>query len=159
MAKAIVWGAMALTMIGAIIGGIHLMNKDSGRVVGIAVGPPNEQGEAEVHVLIAMLMKVEDTPLPKPNSMQPDWVPWLDTHFDLRDPSGKKVPFRKGGFKSELITEMQAGTAEFIAIATIQAGDAHTLDYTPVVGEPENYQIALDGNPLEFKRRNFDPNY
>ncbi len=54
---------------------------------------------------------------------------------------------------------MKAGTAQFIALGTLEAGKAYTVDFIPVVGQPEKYTTTIQGAAKAFRRENFEPNY
>lgn len=161
MAKAVVWGGMLILTFGGILWGMQVINADSGQLVGFAVSEPDANNECELQVVIGLAEKFMDPPQPKLTSATGtlDWDLWLSQHYVLKDDAGNVVDFKKGGFKSKDIDENQAGTAEFIALATLEAGKTYTLEVTPVVGQPEKYLHTIEGAAKDFRRTNFEPNY
>ncbi|MEM7626882.1 MAG: hypothetical protein AAF333_14910 [Planctomycetota bacterium] len=161
MAKAVVWGGMLIVAFTGIFMGLQLINADSGRLYGFAVGEPDANNECELQLIVSITDKFQDPPQPKFNSTSttPDWDTWLTQHYNLTDASGNRVDFRKGGFRSKDISEMQFGSGEFIALAKLEAGKTYTLEITPVVGQPEKYIHTIEGAAKEFRRTTFEPNY
>lgn len=160
MAKAVVWGGMLIVTFTGIFMGLQMINADSGRQYGYAVGETDANKACELQLIIGIKDKFQDPPQPKLNSTSstPDWDTWLSQHYELKDAAGNRVDFRKGGFKSKDISELQFGSAEFIALATLEAGKTYTLEVTPVVGQPEKYITTIEGGAKEFRRTNFEPN-
>ncbi len=156
MVKAIVWIVILGSLMASLSYGMYLMNRDSGILMGYAVSPPNDSKQCELQVVVPMLMAKSDPP-PFGATGKPDWNQWLADHFHLTDASGNKVTFRKGGFKTKQITELQSGSAEFIALADIDAGQSYTFAITPILHENKTYARTIDGAAKEFKRVNFDP--
>ncbi|MEM8496159.1 MAG: hypothetical protein AAF911_10485 [Planctomycetota bacterium] len=159
MAKAVVWGGMLIVALSGMFYGMKALNADSGELVGYAISAPDDSGECEVQVVVSLMSTARDSPTQFTASGKPDWEHWLDGHFILKDDAGNPVDLRKGGFKSKDIDEMQAGTAEFIALGQIEDGKTYTLTYVPVVGQPEQYTKTITGGAKEFRRENFDPDY
>lgn len=69
------------------------------------------------------------------------WDKWVAEHFDLRDPDGRKVEFRRATFPKN-ITEQQAMNPEFYLQATVKPGK-HTLDYIPVLADKKVYRHSF----------------
>lgn len=161
MAKAVVWGGMLIVAFMGIFMGLKTINADSGKLVGFAVSAPDSNNECELQVVISLMDTAMDGPQQtvSPTSTTPDWALWLSRRYVLKDAAGNVVDFKKGGFKSKDISEMQAGTAEFIALAKIEAGKTYTLEVTPVFGQPEKYIHTIEGAAKEFRRTTFEPNY
>ena len=161
MAKAVVWGGTLIVAFAGIFMGLQVINADSGRLVGYAVSAPDGNNECQLQVVIGLQDKFIDPPLQtvSPTSTTPDWDLWLSRRYVLKDAAGNVVDFKKGGFKSKDINENQAGSAEFIALAMLEAGKTYTLEVTPVVGQPEKYIHTIEGAAKEFRRTNFEPNY
>ena len=161
MAKAVVWIGMLVVFFGSIIWGMQVLNADHGELYGYAVGKPDSSNVCELQVVISPLMTLDGpTQTISPTSMTPDWDHWLGQHFKLLEVgTGNAVDMRKGGFKSADISESQAGAADFIALADIEAGKQYTLEFQPVLGEPEKYIATIDGAEKEFRRTTFEANY
>ena len=106
-------------------------------------------------------MKFTDGPTQtvSPTSVTPDWAHWASGHFVVKDDAGQQVAFRKGGFQSKDITEMQFGSAELIMHAPLEAGKNYTFHFVPVLGQPEKYVKQLTGAAKEFRRETFEPDY
>jgi len=95
-----------------------------------------------------------------PTSTKPDWVHWSQSHFlVVADATGQQIDFKKGGFKSKDISENQAGPAECIMLAPLEAGKSYTFHFVPVAGQPEKYVKKLTGAEKKFRRETFDPDY
>ncbi|MEM1108208.1 MAG: hypothetical protein AAGH99_05895 [Planctomycetota bacterium] len=159
MAKAVVWGGMLIVMFSGIFFGLKVINADSGQLVGYAIGQPDANNEYELQIVVSLMATAFDGPTQLTSSGKPDWNHWLSVHFVLKDDAGNTVDLRKGGFKSKDINEMQAGTAEFIALGKLAVGKTYTLTYIPVVGEPEKYTKEITAAAKEFRRENFEPDY
>ncbi|MEM8738164.1 MAG: hypothetical protein AAGG38_06760 [Planctomycetota bacterium] len=159
MVKAVVWGGMLVAVFAGIFLGLQAINKDSGRLIGYAIGEADAQQKCQLQILIPLTAKI-DSPVTtyKPNG-KPDWDHWLNTHFIITDPSGQTVTLRQGKSKSADIDTMQAGTAEFIALGELDAGQTYTVDFIPVVGQPEKYSSAFVGQGKAFRRETFAANY
>ncbi|MEM6458744.1 MAG: hypothetical protein AAF710_05065 [Planctomycetota bacterium] len=159
MVKAVVWGGMLIMILGGMFFGMQALNADTGELVGYAVAAPDANNECELQVVVSLMAVARDGPTVFTNSGKPDWNHWLGEHFTLTDDAGTAVDLKKGGFKSKDINEMQAGTAEFIALAPLEAGKTYTLTYTPVVGQLEQYTQTIAADAKEFRRENFVPDY
>ncbi|MEO0513907.1 MAG: hypothetical protein AAF086_01255 [Planctomycetota bacterium] len=159
MAKAVVWGGMLLVALSGMFYGMKMLNADSGELVGYAISAPDANNECELQIVVSLMTTAMDAPTQFTASGKPDWEYWLDGHFIVTDDAGNTVDLKKGGFKSRDIDENKAGTAEFIALGTLEAGKTYTLDYIPVVGQPEKYSMTIQGAAKEFRRENFEPNY
>lgn len=157
MVKAVVWVAILGTLGGSLYFGVVAASQDSGVNVGVAIGQPSN-GTSQVQVVVPMTAKVIDPPPPNFNGPI-DWDTWINNHHIITDASGNVIPFRQGGYKSADISELQAGTAEFIALADVPAGQPFTYEYIPIVGEKERYLREFDGQPAAFSRLIFEPNY
>lgn len=159
MAKAVVWGGMLILALSGMFYGMKVINADSGQLVGYAVSTPDANNECELQIVVSMMTTAMDAPTQFTASGKPDWNHWLTGHFTVTDDAGQTVDLKKGGFKSQDIDEMKAGTAEFIALGQLDADKTYTLDYIPVVGQPEKYTTTIQGATKEFRRENFEPNY
>lgn len=159
MAKAVVWGGMLIVALTGMFYGMKMLNADSGQLVGYAIGAPDANNECELQIVVSLMTTAMDGPTQFTDNGKPDWEHWLDGHFILTDDAGNVIDLSKGGFKSKDIDENKAGTAEFIAMGTLEAGKTYTLTYIPVVGQPEQYTMTIQGAAKEFRRENFEPNY
>ncbi len=160
MAKAIVWIGMLVVLFGGVYFMLDAMTGDSGQLYGYAVGEKDDNNQHQLQVVVSPL-DVLDGPTRTVSevSTRPDWDHWLEQHYFLTDASGTRIDLKKGGFSSPDIDQNQAGAAEFIALADLDAGDTYTLEITPVLGAPEKYVHTIEGAAKEFRRTNFDPNY
>ena len=160
MAKAIVWIGMLIVFGGAIVFALNALSGDSGKLYGYAVGEADAANQHQLQVLVTPL-DVLDGPTRTVSevSTTPDWNHWLEQHYFLTDAAGTRVPLTKGGFTSPDIDANQAGAAEFIALAPLDAGKSYTLEITPVIGAPEKYIHTIEGAEKEFRRTTFDPNF
>jgi hypothetical protein len=138
----------------------HHLSKEEGRPIGIAFGNPNSgQNSVELHVVVSMGMpRIQEPRLGPTGGLQ--WFEWIDEHFDLRDPSGAKVPMKKMGF-SNLINDRQAMTPEFFIGATLTPGVKYRFDYIPVLGEPLRYrhEFVAPAGKTDFVREDFRPSH
>lgn len=159
MAKAVVWGGMLIVALSGMFYGMKALNADSGQLVGYAISAPDANNESELQIVVSLMTTAMDGPTQFTASGKPDWEHWLDGHFVLTDDTGNVIDLKKGGFKSKDIDEMKAGSAEFIALGKLDAGKTYTLDFIPVVGQPEKYTKTIKGAAKEFRRENFEPNY
>lgn len=159
MAKAVVWGGMLIVALSGMFYGMQVLNADSGQLVGYAISAPDANNECELQIVVSLMTTAMDSPTQFTASGKPDWDHWLTDHFVLTDDAGNVIDLKKGGFKSKDIDEMKAGSAEFIALGQLEAGKTYTLDFIPVVGQPEKYTKTIEGSAKEFRRENFDPNY
>jgi len=159
MAKAVVWGGMLIVALSGMFYGMKALNADSGQLVGYAVSAPDANHECELQIVVSLMTTAMDSPAQFTASGKPDWDHWLTTHFTVTDDAGNTVDLRKGGFKSQDIDEMKAGSAEFIALGKLDAGKMYTVDFIPVIGQPELYTKTIEGAAKEFRRENFEPDY
>ncbi|MEM6332069.1 MAG: hypothetical protein AAF823_01875 [Planctomycetota bacterium] len=159
MVKGIVWLLTLGTLAAAVVFGIGVLNRDPGRLLGVAVAPADDQGMRELQIVINPLILIAGDPVPYTAEGREDYPTWMNTHFEVDAGSGPLNNWRRGGFKTREITELQAGAADFIGLAEIPDGTPVTVTYHPRLGEPEVYVFEIDGNPLPFKRRTFDPAY
>ena len=160
MAKAFVWIGMLAVLFGGVYFMLDAMTGDSGKLYGYAVGEANSNNQHPLQVVVGP-MDVLDGPTRTVSevSTQPDWNHWLSQHYFLTDAAGNPVEMKKGGFSSPDIDQNQAGAAEFIALATLDAGKTYTLEVVPVLAEPEKYIQKIEGAEKEFRRTTFDANY
>jgi len=161
MAKAVVWGGMLIVTFTGIFMGLQMITADAGKLVGYAVGKPDANHQCQLQYVVGLMDTAADPPTQtvSPTSTTPDWNHWLSQHYVLKDDAGHVIDLKKGGFKSKDINENQAQTAEFIALATLEAGKTYTLEVTPIAGQPEKYTHTIEGAAKAFRRTNFEPNY
>jgi len=161
MAKVVVWGGMLLLAFGGMFMGMQALNADQGELVGFAVGEVDANNEVQLQAIISVTMTFTDPPVKtvNPNSGTIDWAYWADEHFKVTDASGTAVSFKKHGFKSKDISEMQFGGSEQIVVAQLQAGQDYDFTYTRTTGQPEQYTLKVKAEPTEFRRRTFDADY
>jgi len=161
MAKVVVWGGMLLLAFGGMFMGMQALNADQGELVGFAVGEVDDNNEVQLQVIVSVTMKFADPPIQtvNPNSTTIDWAFWADEHFKLTDASGNLVAFKKHGFRSKDISEMQFGSAEQIVVAQLQAGQEYDFRYIRTLGQPEEYALKIKAEPTEFRRKTFAADY
>lgn len=162
MARAVVWVGMLAVALGGMFWGMKVLNADPGQTVGYAISEPDENNECDLQVVVSTIMNFTDGPeqTVSPTSTTPDWEHWTKSHLILKDDAtGQVIEFRKGGFRSKDISEMQFGSAELIMHATLEAGKNYTFHFVPVDGQPEQYVEPIVGEAREFSRATFDPDY
>ncbi|MEM9419315.1 MAG: hypothetical protein AAGA25_09740 [Planctomycetota bacterium] len=162
MAKVVVWGGMLILALGGMFYGMQVLNADQGELVGYAIGAPDDNNECDLQVIVSTMMNFADGPEEtiNPESNTPNWALWAERHFVVKDDAtGQQVPFRKGGFQSKDITEMQFGSAEVILHAKLEAGKTYTMHYVRDDQMPEKYVKKLTGAAKEFRRETFEADY
>ena len=161
MAKLVVWGGMLLLAFGGMFMGMQALNADQGELVGFAIGEVDDNNEVQIQIIIGRIMTAKDPPFQtvNPNSTTIDWVYWAAEHFKVTDASGNAVTFKKHGFRSKDISEMQFGPGEQIVVAQLQAGQDYDFTYVRNTAQPEKYTTKFKAEPTEFRRRTFDADY
>lgn len=113
--------------------------QDPGRMIPIGLGNATPTS-VDLHLAVGIGMPRRDGPKLVHGVIQ--WDKWVEEHFELRDASGTRVPFRRNNF-SRIIPEPTAGTPEFFLHATLKPGTTYTIDYIPVAGDPTRYRYKL----------------
>lgn len=161
MAKAVVWGGMLVLIFGGIIYGMRMMNQDDGQTVGYAISAPDSNNKCELQVVVTIML-ARDGPeqTVSPTSRTPDWAHWAKNHLIvIDDATGQQIDFRKGGLKSQDVSEQQFGAAETMVLAELDAGKTYTMHYVPDDSLPEKYVKKLTGEAKAFRRETFEPDY
>ena len=129
--------------------------------MGFAIGEVDDSNEVQMQIIIGRMMTAKDPPFQtvNPDSTTIDWVYWAAEHFKVTDASGNAVTFKKHGFRSKDISEMQFGLGEQIVVAQLQAGQDYDFTYVRNTGQPEKYTAKVKAEPTKFRRRTFDADY
>ena len=139
---------------------IKVLNEDPGYMVGYAFGGA-DSSTIDMHIVVPLAAPMIDAP-PLGADFEPDWATWITDHYDVRDPSGNAVSFRRN-INSTVIREsdVKGGLPDSYLIGELQQGTTYTFKYTPIVGEPAKYIyefIAPSANE-KFSRKTFSTDY
>lgn len=160
MGKVIAWLVILGLLCGGAWYGMYLMNKDTGYLVGYAIGQPDENNQVQLQILTPNSMVLLDGPPITPEGHE-DWPQWMKDHYTLKDSAGTEYTLDRIGRTSGDIRQTVAdkANAEFICGTRIPAGGQYTLDVSPVLAEGKKYTLTFTAEPTEYKRVNFLPNY
>ncbi len=158
MARAFVWIVMAAVILGGGYKLVELATADPGMMLGTAMSEPDNNNKVLLQVVVPMLLWTAD-PAPLTPEGEPDYQAWLDSHYILRDSAGTLIPFRKGHYKSKNISEGEAGTAEFIALADLDAGQDYEMELIPLTGRKQKYLRKFKAEALAYSKPTYATNY
>ena len=159
MIKLISGLVFAAVLLGAILYGVKLVGADQGQLIGYAVGAPDAQQKCELQVVVGLMATAADPPMMRLPNGKPDWNAWLAGHLVVHDASGQVVLVRKGGFRSTDIKERDAQSAEFIALATLDAGQTYDVTYVPILAKPKRYTRRVEAAATPLGRAVFAADY
>jgi hypothetical protein len=107
----------------------------------VPVGFGEPRGDhVEFNFAVSMMMPRRDPP--KLHNGVVLWNEWVADHFTVQSDDGERLTLRRSDF-SKAIPSQVAGTPEFFLIGTLESGVAYTLEYVPLLGEPERYRYEF----------------
>lgn len=104
-----------------------------GEELPIAFAKPTTQG-VEINIAVPITMPRKAPPLREHGVIM--WDKWVETHFIIKDASGKRVPLRRASGSSLMSDRESGGTPDCWLKGFLKAGAAYTFDYKPRLDSP-----------------------
>lgn len=83
------------------------------------------------------------------------WSDWIESHYELRDTSGKRVGLRRMGTSALMLDERAAGAPDFITWADVKKGANYTWEFKAKLADGKRYRCTFTVPQDEQKARRF----